>query len=344
MTDILLYYPWNHEEHFEIGHPERPERVEAIRDGLIQLGWWNEFKEVEPIPIPEDVLFSIHSREYLETLKSTCSVGRRLDPDTYTTHSSWQLALNASGGAVSIADKIWNSNPKKSLFGLALTRPPGHHATRNRGMGFCLLNNVALTAEYLIKSHKVDKIMIVDFDLHHGNGTQDIFWEREDVFYISTHQYPFYPGTGRIEQIGKGRGEGYTANFPLPPGTGDTGFLSITEEFILPIIDQYRPGIVLISYGFDPHWRDPLGHLQLSATGYSLLIQKIKDWVDIHCAGRMALFLEGGYDLQAASACTNAIISSITGKIWEDPIGPSPNPEGKSWIAVASKAREIWKF
>jgi acetoin utilization deacetylase AcuC-like enzyme len=147
-----------------------------------------------------------------------------------------------------------------------------------------------------------------------------------------------------LEQVGQGRGEGFTANFPLPPGTGDTGFLSITEEFILPIMDHYRPKIVLISYGFDPHWRDPLGHLQLSASGYGLMIQIIKDWVDEYCSGKMALFLEGGYDLLAASACTESIISTLTGMPWVDQVGPSPNPEGKSWMAVTTKAREIWKY
>jgi acetoin utilization deacetylase AcuC-like enzyme len=157
---------------------------------------------------------------------------------------------------VAVASAIWEGKAKR---GFALTRPPGHHAMRGQGMGFCLLNNVAIAAEALIKNNNVERLAIVDLDLHHGNGTQEIFWNRSDVFYVSTHQSPFYPGTGRLEDIGSGEGVGWTANFPLPPLSGDEAFLTIMDELILPLLDQKKPQIILVSYGFDSHWLDPLG-------------------------------------------------------------------------------------
>jgi acetoin utilization deacetylase AcuC-like enzyme len=340
VNNMVFYYPEGHQEHKEYGHPERPERVEKLRQAITDLGAWDVYPKLQPTQLSEEILHGIHSPTYLARLQEACQRGSHLDADTYTTTASWNLAIRTAGGALSVASAVWN---KKASRGFALTRPPGHHATQNRGMGFCLLNSVALAAEYLLQEQGAERLAIIDLDLHHGNGTQDIFWQREDVFYISTHQSPLYPGTGSLNEIGAGDGEGYTANFPLPPGTGDEGFDTIMETFILPLLSRYRAEMILVSFGFDPHWLDPLGHLQLSANGYGQLIKKLSGWADEYCQGRIALFLEGGYDLEAGMACGQAVTSALLDQPWQDPLGPAPKPEGESWQIIARHAKEIWQ-
>lgn len=346
MNPFVVYYPEGHEAHFEYGHPERPERVEAVRSSLESLGWWDEFIHLEPAELDDEILYAVHSQSYIGVLQSACERGMHLDADTYTTTASWQLALNAAGGAIAVADYVWqvaeSGEKDAQAKGFALTRPPGHHATVNRGMGFCLLNNIALVAEYLLQRRSASRIAIVDLDLHHGNGTQDIFYARDDVLYISTHQSPLYPGTGAVEETGVGQGDGFTANFPLPPATGDEGFRSIMDTLILPLVDRYHPQMILVSFGFDPHWRDPLGYLQLSASGYRDLIRSLAQWTDHNCKGKISLYLEGGYDLDAGRACSQAVVSALVDQPFNDFLGPSPRPEGKSWQVTARRAREIW--
>jgi len=337
--EMVFYYPEGHEAHFESGHPERPERVESIRQALQKAGWWDEFPHLEPAPVTAEVLKAVHSPGYLQELERMCQRGAHLDMDTYTTPASWNLALNAAGGAIAVAAAVWEGQARR---GFALTRPPGHHATRDQGMGFCLLNNVALAAQYLIQKEGAKRLAIVDLDLHHGNGTQDIFWRRGDVFYISTHQSPLYPGTGYLEEIGAGEGEGTTANLPLPPGSGDEAFSEVMNGVIVPLLERFRPEMILVSFGFDPHWRDPLGHLLLSAAGYGKLITSLARLAETSCEGRIALFLEGGYDLEAGAACAQAVVAALLKRSWNDPLGPSPRPEGHSWVSVLRRAREIW--
>ena len=230
---LVYFYPEGHEAHVELGHPERPERVEALRQGLKSAGWWDDIPKLGPENVPQEILERVHDPIYLAKLELACSQGSRLDIDTYTTPNSWDLAIKAAGGGIAVADYVWLQQANR---GFALTRPPGHHATSNRGMGFCLLNNIALAAEYLIQIRGAKQLAIIDLDLHHGNGTQEIFWERADVFYISTHQFPFYPGTGGTNDVGSGPGKGTTANFPLPPGSGDNAFHEIMHDLILPLL------------------------------------------------------------------------------------------------------------
>lgn len=340
MEAIVYYYPQGHETHQEAGHPECPERVETIRQSLEAAGYWQRGNQAAPLTGIESTLEKVHSPLYLRALQQACQAGAAIDGDTYTTPASWQLSLNAAGGAIAVAEAVWRGEART---GFALTRPPGHHATRHGGMGFCLLNNVAAAAEYLLGAAGARRLAIVDLDLHHGNGTQDIFWERGDVFYASLHQFPLYPGTGRVEDCGTGEGEGKTANFPLPPGSGDQAFLTITKEVLLPLLGRHKAEMILVSYGFDAHWRDPLGYLQLSAAGYRALIERLRAWAEAHCQGRIALFLEGGYDLDAAAACSQSVVSALLDLPWEDTLGPSPHPEGKSWQAVYQRARELWQ-
>jgi acetoin utilization deacetylase AcuC-like enzyme len=340
VEELVYFYPDGHEKHYELGHPERPERVEAIREALNAADLWDSYQKLKPAEVTDEILQFIHSPAYLNLLELTCKRSGHLDTDTYTTYASWELAHSAAGGAAALASFIWE---RKARRGFALTRPPGHHATHGQGMGFCLLNNIAIATEYLLRRYHVQKLAIIDLDLHHGNGTQEIFWRRSDVLYISTHQSPFYPGTGHLDDVGAGDGEGWTANFPLPAGSGDIAFTTIMDELILPLLDQRAPQMVLVSFGFDTHWLDPLGQLQLTANGYGYLIKKLCDWADNHCEGRIGLFLEGGYDLNAAKACSLAVISAMIGRSWDDPY-PCPYLEGNSWKLKVSHAKSLWNL
>jgi acetoin utilization deacetylase AcuC-like enzyme len=209
-------------------------------------------------------------------------------------------------------------------------------------MGFCLLNNVAIAATHLIKEEQARRLAIVDLDLHHGNGTQEIFWERRDVLYVSTHQFPFYPGTGRLEETGAGEGAGATLNVPLPALAGDEAFVTVLEELILPVLERFGPEMVLVSVGFDTHWRDPLGQLQLTAEVYGDLIRKLQGFTEDRCQGRLALFLEGGYDLEAGAACAQAVVSAMMGLGWQDPLGPPRQRESTAWRETLAKGKRLW--
>ena len=339
MHDLVFFYPQGHQAHALPHHPERPERVEQIRSALEQAGWWGAYPQVNALTLPVQVLQSVHTPAHLVRLEAFSRQGGRIDPDTYFTPQSWVLALQAAGGAASVATSVWL---KESRCGFALTRPPGHHATSNKAMGFCLLNNVALAADYLIREAGAERLAIVDLDLHHGNGTQDIFWQRGDVLFISTHQFPLYPGTGWLDEIGQGDGEGATVNLPLPPMSGDEAFLTAMETIILAHLDHFGPEMVLVSAGFDAHWRDPLGSLLLSATTYGQLIAQLTTWADGNCDGRIALFLEGGYDLEGNNACAVALVAALLRETWEDPIGPTHWRERDDWKVVVEKAQRLW--
>jgi acetoin utilization deacetylase AcuC-like enzyme len=346
MESLVFYYPTGHERHFERGHPERPERVESIRQAFTQAGLWEAFPHLEPLQLPRPALEAVHTPAYLDELALASQRAESLDMDTYTTPASWQLALNAAGGAAATAAAVWRGVARR---GFALTRPPGHHAMRAQGMGFCLLNNVAIATRFLLNGAvknliPPERLAIVDLDLHHGNGTQDIFWRNEQVLYISTHQSPLYPGTGSLHERGEGPGFGLTANIPLPPGTGDQGFRFAMSDLILPLLEHFQPQMILISYGFDAHWRDPLGSLRLSAQAFGTLIRALANWADARCGGKIALFLEGGYDLVAGQACSLAAAAALLGRPWNDPLGPSPLPETDGWKRVIEQAIQMWQI
>lgn len=345
MHDIAYFYPKGHQIHAEPGHPERPERVEVIRDALEKQKWWQPYPHLLPLDLDDEILHAIHSPAYLVNLDRVCRRGQHFDADTYTTPGSWELALDSAGGAATIAATVWQRLARR---GFALIRPPGHHATPGRAMGFCLLNNIALAAEYLLQQEGAKRLAIVDLDLHHGNGTQEIFYWRKDVMYISVHQSPLYPGTGSLEETGAGDGVGTTANFPLLPFSGDRAYRTVMETLILPLLDRYAPEMIMVSYGFDPHWNDPLGNLRLSAEAYGELIGGLSSWADEYCQGRIALFLEGGYDLQAAKSCSLAVVAAMLGKPCpsntDGAFGPSPDAESSSWESIIRRAQQIWEL
>lgn len=340
MQAIVFFYPEKHEGHSEPNHPERPERVEAIRYALEDAGIWDQYSFLPPLDVPDNVLHSIHHPDYLAQVEKASQNSQRLDMDTYITPHSWQLALNAAGGAIAVAAKVWQRDAKR---GFALCRPPGHHATPNQAMGFCLINNIAAAAEYLIQMQGAKKISIIDIDLHHGNGTQDIFYQRGDVQFFSIHQSPLYPGTGHLQETGAGKGSGTTINLPFPPGSGDQARKTALNEIILPLLDQFQPEMLLISYGFDAHWRDPLGNQLASADNYGQLVAGFAEWADKHCDGKIALILEGGYDLVAAQASALAVTHALLGEAWEDTVGPAPQAESGNWQQIIDQTKQIWK-
>lgn len=338
---IAFYYPAGHEQHSAPGHDERPERVEAIRAALMKFGYWDKGIQVEAQPVTDDVLHTVHTAELLETVKAASANESNIDPDTYLTKASWQVALNAAGGAAALARAVWN---RDAATGFALTRPPGHHATRRHAMGFCLLNNVALAAETLIQSGGAKRLAICDLDVHHGNGTQDIFYERGDVMFFSTHQVPLYPGGGQLNERGRGAGEGKMVNLPLPPHSGDDAFAVAYGEIVPKLLSRFEPEMILVSVGFDAHWRDPLAQLQMSARAYGEVIASLTAWANEHCMGRIALFLEGGYDLDAIAACGVAVTQALLGEKITDTIGPSREKQGHDWMQVFDAVKEIWEL
>jgi len=275
-------------------------------------------------PVPMEHLLQVHAQHYVNLVQEVASRGGgNLDPDTYVNDRSYDVALLAAGGMLNLVQAILDGEVEN---GFALVRPPGHHALPGRGMGFCLFNNVAVAAKYALSQHGLSRILIVDFDLHHGNSTQDVFYDTSEVVYFSTHQYPYYPGTGHWSDIGQGEGEGYTINVPLPPGVGDEGYGRIFDEVLYPVAERYRPELILVSAGYDAHWADPLGMMQLSATGYTSLTRVLKEMAEEFCDGRLAFTLEGGYDLEAVAHSVAATLQALLGDDATDPLGPSPRP------------------
>jgi len=341
MDSLVLFYPEGHQKHFIFGHPERPERIQAIKDGLQEAGYWDTCPQVTPLIPDQGLLTTVHELEYLQLIERASQKEQMLDPDTYATRESWQLALNAAGGAMGVVDRIWDGN---ASAGFALTRPPGHHATRNRAMGFCLINNIAVAAQYLLLEKGAEKVAIVDLDLHHGNGTQDIFWDRGDVCYISIHQAPFYPGTGALYEVGAGAGEGATLNLPIPAFSGNLAYQTLLEEIILPYLDEATPDMVLVSFGFDTHWRDPLGSMQVSAGCVYSMIGMLRQWSEANCQGRIAVILEGGYDLEAGKACGQAVAAALLNDPWEDTLGNSSRDERDSWLETFREAKGLLEY
>ena len=243
-----------------------------------------------------------------------------------------------------MAGAVWKGDARR---GFALTRPPGHHATITRGMGFCLLNNISLAAEFLLtcplgSARNPTRLAIVDLDLHHGNGTQEIFYQRRDVLFISTHQFPFYPGSGRMDERGSGEGFGYTANFPFPRNTGDQGFRAAMDEIILPLLDRFRPEMVLVSFGFDPHWRDPLGSFILSAAGLGALIGSLVSLPTRAVGKDCCFFWKAAMTWVAARASGWRRLLRCLESNPTDPLGPPPYDEGSGWKDVLRQAKSLW--
>ncbi|MBI2844989.1 MAG: histone deacetylase [Chloroflexi bacterium] len=308
-------------EHDQPFHPENAQRLKAIIGGLEEAGIWDKTVNIKTTPIAEGFLFRIHKPHYVDSIRKFAgSGGGMLDINTYLNSQSYQVALLAAGGAVQAAEAVLSGKVEQAF---ALVRPPGHHAHPSRAGGFCLFNNIALAAEHAIHNLGLERVLVVDFDVHHGDGTQAIFYSRKDVLYFSTHQYPLFPGTGHWKEIGEGPGEGFTINVPLPAGLGYEAYPRVFAEILFPAANRYRPELILVSAGYDAHWRDPLAGMRLSTKGFARLTRMLLDLAEEHCSGKMVLVLEGGYDLPALSASVAATCAVILGEDPQDSLGQS---------------------
>jgi len=313
-------------EHNLPGHPESRERLLQIMGLLEKQGMLERLVAVEATPVSMERLTRNHSQRYVDTVRQMADRGGgHLDLDTYVGSRSYDAALMAAGGLVNAVEAVLEGEVGNAF---ALVRPPGHHALTARGMGFCLFNNVAVAAHYALEEKGLERVLVADFDVHHGNGTQDAFYDQASVLYFSTHQYPYYPGTGDWREIGRGEGEGYMANVPLPEGVGDEGYGRIFDEFLYPLAERYRPQLILVSAGYDAHWADPLAAMQLSLTGYTHLAQTLKAMADDLCQGKLVFTLEGGYKLEVlAYAVLNTFHALLGDEEIHDPLGPAPRSE-----------------
>lgn len=306
VTQIVYSDEFN--KHNSIGHPENAQRLNVILEEIKQTTFFNDLEVIRPEILSEKSLYEVHSDEMIQQIKELSSIGDSwIDLDTYVCKSDYETARLAAGGLL-IACK--NIISKKANNAFALIRPPGHHATKNRSMGFCLFNNAAIAANELTKQGK--KVLIFDFDVHHGNGTQDIFYDRNDVMYQSLHLSPHYPGTGQIDEIGTGKGAGYTINTPLNYGNGDNATTKLLDEIFLPISKQFKPDIIIMSCGYDSHHQDQLGGLRLTSNFYGKIITKFQE-----IQPKIACTLEGGYNLRWIGKCIVSQLGQMAGNILE---------------------------
>ena len=294
------------------GHPERPERLTAIVARLKQNGLLNELVALKPVPASTDWLRTVHTQEYIERVRKDCQGGSGYvdSPDSPASADSYQVALNAVGGVQSAIDAVMEGKIQNAFCAI---RPPGHHALKDKAMGFCLFNNVAIAAKYIQQKHKLARVLIVDWDVHHGNGTQAIFDEDPTVFYFSVHQSPFYPGTGSAEDKGVGKGLGSKFNVPLPAGCGDADYRKAFEERLKPAAAAFKPDFVLISAGFDAANGDTLGGMKVTPQGYAELTRIVKGIAEASCHGRLVSMLEGGYNTEALAASVEAHVRVLMG-------------------------------
>ncbi|MDO9541307.1 MAG: SUMF1/EgtB/PvdO family nonheme iron enzyme, partial [Kiritimatiellia bacterium] len=294
------------------GHPERPERLTAIIHRLESQGLLSNLVVIPPSPIADEWLTTVHSPSYVAEIARRCmdKAGFAGSSDTPISEQSYAVAREAAGGVLAAIDAVMTGRINNAFCAV---RPPGHHASKNKAMGFCLFNNIAIATRYLQKQYKLKKILIVDWDVHHGNGTQDAFYDDPTVFYFSVHQHPFYPGSGKSEEQGTGKGYGYTLNAPLPAGSGDETYLKIFQGILKPKIIEFQPDFILISAGFDAHKDDPLGGMQLTPEGFAQMTAILKELAENICNGRMVSVLEGGYDLEGLSMSVSAHIAVLLG-------------------------------
>jgi acetoin utilization deacetylase AcuC-like enzyme len=292
-------------------HPECPERIFALERTLSGAGMFTDRMVHAPAPAGRESILAVHSERLIERVERTAANGGAwMDQDTYVSPASYDIALLAAGAAIQSVDLVMSGDASRAF---ALVRPPGHHAEPNRAMGFCLFNNVAVAARHAMDQYALSRVAIVDWDVHHGNGTQAIFWNDPEVLFISLHQFPYYPGSGAQNERGGERGEGYTLNVPLPAGSGDEVYLRAMQEVVVPALEAYQPELLLISAGFDAHRNDPLAQMNLTTGCFAAFARMMQAIAVRSCNGRVALVLEGGYNLQALGESVVAVIQELDG-------------------------------
>ena len=281
----------------------------ALERALSAAGMFDDRAVHAPVAAEIEAITAVHNPALVERVQRTAANGGAwMDPDTYVSAASYDVALLAAGAAVQAVDIVMSGDQRRVF---SLGRPPGHHAERNREMGFCLFNNVAVAARHAIDQYGLSRIAIVDWDVHHGNGTQAIFWEDPNVLFMSLHQYPFFPGTGAHTERGVGRGEGYTFNIPLPAGSGDDLYQQAFTDLVRPALDAFQPELILVSAGFDAHRSDPLAQMQVSTECFAMMADTLNQAALQWCAGRLVLVLEGGYNLQALGDSVVTVINAL---------------------------------
>lgn len=304
MATGLIYHPDYLKHLTGYSHPESPARLSSIMGRLNETGLLKQLTLIEPRAATEEEILLVHTREHYDDLKNAWDNGyRELTADTPISEESFRIALLAAGGVLTGIDRIMDGEVGN---GMALVRPPGHHATPEQSMGFCLFNNVAIGARYLRERHGLKRILIVDWDLHHGNGTQEAFYEDPSVLYFSTHQYPHYPGTGSSHETGEGKGKGFTINVPMRAGTSPEDFMKKFTDALYERALEFSPEFILISAGFDAHRDDPLGDLMLTADSYGEMTRIVLDIAAKSCGGKVLSSLEGGYNLNALAVSVEA--------------------------------------
>lgn len=343
MPNTAYGYDAREREHDWPGHPENRQRLAGTLHRLEQAGLLDTLPLVAATPVSDARLQRAHTAQHIARIEAFAQRGGGyLDPDTYVTPASATAARVAAGGLtnlmLAVIDGVYDN-------GMALVRPPGHHASAGVAEGFCLYNNIAVAACTAQAERAIARTLIVDFDVHHGNGTEAIFVDDPGVLFFSTHQYPYYPGTGAILDTGRGAGQGFTVNVPLPTGVGDTGYAAVYEQILWPAARRYRPQLILVSAGFDAHWDDPLAGELLSLAGYAHLVRELIAMAAELCEGRLVFVLEGGYNLdvlQVAVTNTLQLLRDPTAKT-ADPFGPAPRRE-REIDGLLRRVREVHRL
>jgi acetoin utilization deacetylase AcuC-like enzyme len=326
------------------GHPERLERAEVMQ--VVASEFRRQGGEVrEPRPATQDELARIHDREYISLISETAGKATALDPDTYTSPESYEVARLAAGAAIGCVEHVLEGSGRRAF---AMVRPPGHHAERNRAMGFCLFNNIAIAAAHA-RARGLARVAIVDYDVHHGNGTQWSFYEDPSVLFISSHQYPYYPGTGAATDIGRGRGLGFTVNLPVAAGGTDADYELAYKVVAFSVLRQFRPELILVSAGFDALDGDPLAGMRLSVNEFARLTATIGTIADDYCSGRVVAVTEGGYDLGGLASCLRAVMKVLNGDTSLSDLDQQPSTadagRGRATVdAVLPGLRRYWRL
>ncbi len=321
------------------GHPERAERLHAARAAIAHAELDLRRVDLATRSATDDELVRVHAQQYLHTLGQAAGRSGYFDEDTFYSASSVAAARAGAGAALVITDALLD---ERADFGLALVRPPGHHARASGAMGFCLLNNVAIAAAHA-RARGVERVAIVDFDVHHGNGTQEMFYADPSVLYVSLHQSPLYPGTGAVEERGSGEGRGYTVNVPLSAGATDAVYGAAIERIVAPVLETYRPGLLLFSAGFDAHQRDPLAQMDMTDAGFQTLVRRTLS--ALAPGVRVGLMLEGGYDLLGLGQSLSATLEGLSaGPLRETPAERLWDAHERDLAGAAAAATELWKL
>jgi acetoin utilization deacetylase AcuC-like enzyme len=305
---VLLRHPSSLEHDTGPGHPERADRVRAI-DASLEARGWLDWDVREAPRATEEQLLRVHPERYVERVREMSARSAPFDLDTPTSPGSYEAALRAAGGACALVETLLRDGERT---GFSVLRPPGHHAEPERAMGFCLFATVAVAARHALAALGAERVLVVDWDVHHGNGTNTIFHQSRELLFASIHQYPFWPGSGALDDVGSGTGEGYSLNLPVPAGTGEAAFLSLVEHVVAPAARQYRPDLILISAGFDAHRDDPLGGLALETDSFGKLARQVRALGD-ELGAPVGAVLEGGYDLNALAESVAASMSALAG-------------------------------